>query len=133
MFAAFSKAQWRLTLLLLAICVVLAATAGALGISDNAAGGTLAYLSAVALVLAFVHPWRTARRFLLLTGASVLAFVACVVLSNVLENTGVGGGGIFFLMAIFLCPAGLTVGVIGTVVTVITSRRAHQPPARPQV
>lgn len=134
MFAAFSKVQWRRTLLLLVACAVLAAGAGALGISDNPPGGTLAYLSAIALVLAFVHPWRTTRRFLLLTGASVLAFVACAVLSNLLEAAGVGGGEIFFYVAIFLCPAALLVGVVGSVVTLIASRRAHHaPPPRPLV
>jgi membrane protease YdiL (CAAX protease family) len=132
MLEAFSKVQRRRTLLLLVVCGVLAAAAGAVGMDDNSVGGSLAWLSAIALVLAFAHPWRTSRRFLLLTGASVLAFVALVVVGGVIDNAGVDVGGIAFLLAIFLCPAGLVVGIIGAVVTLVASRRAHHvPPGRP--
>jgi hypothetical protein len=135
MFDAFTKAQWKRTLLLLVICGVLAAVAGAVGISDNSVGGSLAFLSAVALVLAVAHPWRTSRRFLLLIGASVVALVAIVVVGGLLDNAGVNMGAVgdfLFYVAIFLCPAGLLVGIIGAAVTWVTSRRAHHvPPARP--
>jgi hypothetical protein len=133
MFEAFSKPQWKRTLVFFVVCGALAAAAGVVGIDDNSVGGSLAWLSAIALVLAFAHPWRTSRRFLLLTGASVLAFVACTVLSATLENAGVAGaGGIFFLIAIFLCPAGFVVGIIGATVTLVASRRAHHvPPGKP--
>jgi hypothetical protein len=133
MFEAFSKPQWKRTLLLLVICGALAAAAGVVGIDDNLPGQSLAFLSAIALVLAFVHPWRTSRRFLLLTGASVLGFVVFAILSAVLENADVAGaGGVFFLLALFLCPAGLMVGIIGALATLVTSRRErHLPPAAP--
>jgi membrane associated rhomboid family serine protease len=132
MFEAFSKAQWKTTLIFFVVCGALAAAAGVVGMDDNPVGGALAWLSAIALVLAVAHPWRTSRRFLLLTGASVLAFIACTLLSVTLENAGIGGGGVFFLIAIFVCPAALVVGIIGAVVTWVTSRRAHHaPPARP--
>jgi hypothetical protein len=129
MLEAFAKPQEKQTLLLLVICGVLAAAAGVVGIDDNPAGQSLAYLSAIALVLALVHPWRTTKRFLLLVGASALGFVVFTVLSSVLENAGVEGvGGVFFLIAAMLCPAGLLVGIIGAVVTRVTSKRAHHLP-----
>ena len=128
MVEAFSKAQRRRTLVFLVICGVLAAAAVVVGVNDSLPGSSLAWLSAIALVLAFVHPWRTSRRFLLLIGASVLGFVAFAVLSSAMENAGVFGGGIFFILALFLCPAGLLVGAIGAVSTFVTSRRAHQVP-----
>jgi hypothetical protein len=132
MFEAFSKPQRRRTLLFLVICGALAAAAGVVGIDDNFPGQSLAWLSAIALVLAFVHPWRTSRRFLLLIGASALGFVVFAVLSASMENAGVGGGGVFFLLALFLCPAGLLVGITGAAVTWVTSIRAHHvPPAKP--
>jgi len=132
MVEAFSKPQRRRTLLFLVICGALAAAAGVVGMDDNFAGDSLAWLSAIALVLAFVHPWRTTRRFLLLIGASALGFVVFAVLSASMENAGVGGGGVFFLLALFLCPAGLLVGIIGAAVTWVTSIRAHRvPPAKP--
>jgi hypothetical protein len=131
MFEAFSKPQRRRTLLFLVICGALAAAAAAVGTSDNLPGQSLALLSAMALVLAFVHPWRTSRRFLLLTGASVLMFAVSTVLSNVFGDGSVAGG-VFFFIAIWLCPAGLLVGIIGALGTFVTSRRAHHlPPASP--
>ena len=134
MFEAFSKPQWKRTLVFFVVCGALAAAAGVVGIDDNSVGGSLAWLSAIALVLAFAHPWRTSRRFLLLTGASVLAFVALVVGGGVIDNAGVDVGGVAFLLAIFVCPAGLVVGVIGAVVTLVASRRAHQvPPGKPVI
>jgi hypothetical protein len=125
MIEAFSKSKWRRTLLFLLICGVLATAAGVVGVSDNLAGLSLALLSATALVLAFVYPWRTPKRYLLLIGASVLMFIASTVLSNVFGD-GSAAGGLFFFIAIWLCPAGLLVGIIGTVTTFITSRREHQ-------
>ncbi len=126
MVEAFSKAQRGRTVLFLVVCGALAAAAGVVGIDDNLPGQSLAWLSATALVLAFVHPWRTARRFLLLTGASLVGFVVFAVLSSVMESAGVVGGGVFLLLALFLCPAGLLVGIIGAVGTFIASRREHQ-------
>ena len=57
-----------------------------------------------------------------------LGFVVFAVLSAVMDNAGVGGGGVFFLLALFLCPAGFQVGIIGAVGTFATSRRAHRVP-----
>ena len=128
MFGAFSKPQRRRMLLFLVICGALAAAAGVVGVDDNLVGSSLVWLSAIALVLAFVHPWRTSRRFLLLIGASVLGFVVFAILSASMENAGVFGGGVFFLLALFLCPAGLLVGIFGAVGTFATSRRAHHLP-----
>ena len=144
MFEAFSTPpSRRRTLLLLAVCGVLAAAAGAVGIDDNLPGVSLAYLSATALVLAFVHPWRTSRQFRRLVYASGLGFVAFAVLSNVLEGVAwkVGGqspfegllngaGAVFFVIATLLCPPGFVVGVIGAVVTSRRERHAQpDPPA----
>jgi hypothetical protein len=128
MFEAFSKPQRRRTLLFLVICGALAVAAGVVGTTDNLVGSSLVWLSAIALVLAFVHPWRTSRRFLLLTGASALGFVVFAFLSAVMENAGVVGGGVFFLLALFLCPAGFLVGIIGAVGTFTRERRAHHVP-----
>ncbi len=134
MFEAFSTAQRRRTVLLLVICALLVAAAAAVGISDNFAGGLLALLSGIALVLAFVHPWRTTRRFLLLVGTAVVVFVAIVVVGGLMDNAGISVnmgavGDFLFYIAIFLCPAALVVGIIGAVVTWVTSRRAHHLPS----
>ena len=117
------------TFILFAICGVLAAAATAVGISDNPPGILLAYLSASAFVVAFVHPWRTSKQFLRLICISGLGFIVFAVLHNVFAGiapmAGVSGlghdllqgaGVVFFLVAILLCPPGLLVGVVGVVV-----------------
>jgi hypothetical protein len=131
----------RRTLLFLALCGVLAVAAGAVGIDDNPLGVSLAFLSATALVLAFVHPWRTSRQFRRLVYASVLGFVALAVLSNVVEaiasKVGVqspfagllnGVGAACFVIATLLCPAGLLAGIIGAVVTSRRERHSQYYP-----
>ena len=41
-------------------------------------------------------------------------FVVSVILSNVFEAVGFAlGGGVFFIIAVMLCPAALLVGLIG--------------------
>jgi hypothetical protein len=133
----------RWTLLLLAVCGTLAAVTGMVGIDDNPLGVALAFLSATALVLAFVHPWRTSRQFRRLIYAAGLGFVVLTVLSNVFEAVAAkvgtqsplegllnGAGAIFFLIAVLLCPPALLVGVIGAVVTSRRERYSTPPGSR---
>ena len=114
------------SLMLLAVCGVLAFAASVLGISDNPPGLVLAFLSTIAFVLAFVHPWRTSKQFLFLVYASGLGFVIFVILHNVFEviaskmgESGLaysllnGAGVAFFFIAILVCPSGLLVGAVG--------------------
>jgi len=114
----------------------MAVAAIVVGIEDNPLGIALGFLSASALVLGFAHPWRTPRPFRRLIYASVVGFVALVIISNVLEATFSkvavpsaveallnGAATVAFL----LCPAGFLVGVIGAIVA---SRR--QRPSSPE-
>ena len=113
----------------LAVCGVLAGAAAAVTIIDyNPVGlrGILAFLSASAFVLAFVHPWRAAKQFVHLIYAAGLGLIVFVVLHNVFDAVAstVGGSGLVhglldgaavvcFFGAILLCPAGLLVGAVG--------------------
>lgn len=126
----------RLTSVFLAVCCAAAAAAAVVGISDNPPGITLAFAAATALVLAFVHPWRAAKRFGLLLGASVLALVVLAILHNVFEgvageltDAGVlrsllqGLGVVAFLLAVLICPPAILVGAVGSVVMFVRNRR----------
>jgi hypothetical protein len=106
------------------------------GISDNPPGILLALAAAVALVLAFVHPWRTRRQFGRLLLASVLGFLLFVVLYNVFDALAgmadhvavlhgllEGVGGAAFLLATLVCPAAILVSVVALVVALIRNRR----------
>ena len=127
----------RMTLILLAICGLLAIAAVAVGIDDNPPGVLLAFLAATAFVLAFVHPWRTARKFMFLLLASVLGFILFIILSiisdSIVQNPASSDTlkkliespvnealSIIFAM---LCPAVFIVGAGGSVFMFIRNRR----------
>lgn len=143
MLKAFSTLHNRYrTFILFAICGLLAFAATNVGISDNPPGLLLAFLSASALIIAFVHPWRASKHFLRLIYASGLGFIVFAVLYNVFvglaSEVGVSGlwhdllngaGVVFFLVAILLCPPGLLVGAIGAIV--MSRRERHSQPDIP--
>ena len=124
------------TVVFMAIAAVLAAAAGIVGISDNPPGILMLYAGAFALVLAFVHPWRTSRQFRYLLYASVLGLVVFAVVHNVFEVVAgrMGGPGFVvavlqgiqvaaFLIAILICPPALVIGAVGGVAMAIRNRR----------
>jgi hypothetical protein len=137
MIEAFSTSRNRnRTFILFAVCGVLAIAAAAIGIDDNPPGLLLAYLSASAFVLAFVHPWRTARQFRFLLYASVLGFALFAILNNVfaavahnsatagaLQNLLQGLAVASFFLATLICPAAFIVGAVRSVAMFIRSRR----------
>jgi uncharacterized membrane protein (UPF0136 family) len=123
--------------ILLVICGLSAIAAAAVGIDDNPPGILLAFLAVTAFVLAFVHPWRTARKFMFLLLASVLGFVLFVILSiifdSVAQNPATSGAlqdlmqspafDALNLIIALICPAAFVVGVVGSVAMFIRSRR----------
>lgn len=136
--SAFSTPHIRkMTLILLAICGLLAITAAAVGIDDNPPGIILAFLAATAFVLAFVHPWRTARMFIYLLFASILGFVLFIILNIFLDTASqdpATAGALqgllqcpavdsVILINAMICPAAIMVGAVGSVVMYIRSRR----------
>jgi hypothetical protein len=137
MIDALSTPRIRIwTLILLVICGLSAIAATAVGIDDNPPGILLAFLAATAFVLAFVHPWRTSRQFRRLLYASVLGFVVFGLLHILFEaiasNLGDSGlvqdllngtGVALFLIATLVCPPGLLVGAVGSVVMSIRNRQ----------
>lgn len=141
MIAALSTRGNRLrTFTLLGVCGLSAIGAAALGIDDNPPGILLAYLAAIAFVLAFAHPWRTPRQFLGLLAVSIVGLFAFVVLDGLLEpganSLGRGtlvldflhaAGTALFLIAVMVFPAGMLVGAVGAVIMAIRNRRGLPP------
>jgi glucan phosphoethanolaminetransferase (alkaline phosphatase superfamily) len=134
---AFSQPNRVKSFILLAICGVLAIAAVAVGIDDNPPGILMAFLAAIAFVLAFVHPWRSARRFTFLLLASVLGFVLFAALNissdliiqnpatsaalrNLIESPANETLTVTFAM---LLPAAFLVGAIGAVAMLLRNRR----------
>ena len=124
------KKSRKVTVGLVILCCVLLLAAFIVGISDNPPGLALCYLATVSLILAFVHGWRKVKYFLILLGSSVIGFAVFVVLHNVfyalaeissdvvvLNRSLEFLHAVFFLVAIFVCPAGLLIGTIGGMLT----------------
>jgi len=112
------------------LCCVSLIAAFIVGISDNPPGLALCYLATVSLILAFVHTWRKVKYFLILLGGSVIGFAVFAVLHNVFYALAEISSDIVvlsqmlkfldaasFLVAIFVCPAGLLIGAIGGMLT----------------
>ena len=138
MIAAFSTPRNRIkTFILLAICGLLAIAAATVGIDDNLLGILLAFLAAIAFVLAFVHPWRTANKFMFLLLASVLGFVLYIILNIILDTAAqdpTTAGALQDLLQspvvdassmiiAMICPAAFIVGAVGSVAMFIRNRR----------
>ena len=76
--------------------------------------------------------WSLLKKFLLLTGASAAGFLLFILLHNAVysllthffgtdfwDRIGLGDEPFFFIMAIFVCPIGFLVGVVGRIVLAI--------------
>ena len=138
MTSAFSPPHNRkMTLILLAMCGLLVIAAVVVGIDENLPGILLAFLAATAFVLAFVHPWRTARKFMFLLLASILGIVLFIILNIILDtvaqnpaNTGTLQDLLqspvidaFIIIIAMICFAAFFVGAVGSVAMFIRNRR----------
>ena len=128
------------TLILLVICGSSVVAAAFVGIDDNPPGILLAFLAAIAFVLAFVHPWRTSRQFVRLLYISVAGFIVSAILHNIFEavaaKLGDSGllpdllsvaGGAFFFIAVLICPSAVLVAVVGTLIMFLRNHPRHTP------
>lgn len=126
------------TIAFLTICGLSAIASVVVGIDDNPPGVLLAFLAAIAFVLAFAHPWRTARKFVFLLLASILGIILFIVVNiitdsmaqapetsgavqNLLDNPVYEALNLIFAMII---PAAFIVSVVGSIIMFIRNR--HQ-------
>jgi len=133
-----NKLRWT-TLALIAVGCAFLAAGLVIGIADNPPGLALVYLAVSAWIAAFAHRWRRVRSFLILLVASLVGFPLAVVLHNgfyALAEVASAVVGlsqvlaflevVFFLIAIFVCPSGVLIGAVGSVVLALSC--SHQRP-----
>ena len=131
-----TKSNRRVTLLWCVICCGSLIAAFIVGVSGNPPGLVLCYVATISIILAFVHSWRRTKYFFILLCASLVGFVVFVVLHNVFYGLARMAADIivlgrlleffhavFFLIAILVCPTGFLIGVVGSVVAIITHFR----------
>ena len=132
-----TKSSRKASFILLAICCVSLVAAFLIGIDDNPPGLLLCLIAAAAFFLAFVHTWRKAKYFLILSGASLIGIFFFAVLHNVFYGLGQMAADIIvlkhllgfldagsFLVAILVCPAGCLIGVVGSVLMYFRQRKS---------
>ena len=123
----------RSTLALVAAGCVLLAAGLVVGVNDNPPGLVLVYLAVCAWIAAFAHRWRRVKPFLILLVVSLVGFPLCVVLHNAfyaLAQVASGVWGLsqvlvfldvlFFLIGILVCPPGVLIGAVGSVVLALS-------------
>ena len=133
----FGSAKNRKTgLILITTGIFLMIAANIIGISDNPPGIILAFLSICAIMLAFVHHWTKLKMFLILLIGSIVGFPVFAVLHNLFHALGKMAKDIIiveqlleildvssFLIAIFLCPIGIILGAVGSIVLSIKNKK----------
>ena len=127
------------TLALIAVGCAFLAAGLVIGIGDNPPGLVLVYLAVSTWIAAFAHRWRRVKSFLILLVASLIGFPLSAVLHNVfyalaevasdvvgLTQVLVFLEVVFFLIALFVCPPGVLIGAVGSVVLALSRfRRAE--------
>ena len=126
----------RATLILIAMGCGFLAAALLIGVNDNPPGLALVYLAVAAWILAFARRWRRVRSFVILLGVGLVGFLLSVILHNLLYALSelaadmvvlsrVLGflGVVFFIFGVLVCPPGVLIGVVGSVVMAVRDRR----------
>ena len=123
--------------ILAGIFCALVISAIVVGVSDNIPGIVLCYLATVVLAVAATRTWRKTKRFLILVVASVIGFFVFVFLHNAfyaltiltnhiaaLSHLMEAFHVVFFIIAVFLCPATFLVGgAVSSIVCAIIERK----------
>lgn len=136
MFESFESPHRSLTVILVVLAAASAAGAFLLGVDDNPPGIALAVIAGTSLVTAFVHHWRSPKRFLALCAIS-LGFVAISVGILIAIDISVTGGHLpeavvppvesvgnaLALMVAFLAVPSVFVGLAGALVAWLAGRR----------
>lgn len=123
-------------LILAGIFCALIISAIVVGVSDNIPGIVLCYLATIVLAVAATRTWRKTKRFLVLVVASAIGFFVFVFLHNAFYALTIVTNHIaalshlmevfhvvFFIIAVFLCPATFLVGVVGSIFCAVIERR----------
>ena len=120
------------------ISIVLIIFALIIGIDDNPPGALLIYLGSFVLIITFVHHWRESKKFLILFISSIFGAIIFGVLHNLFDGLQKMMGDIIilsqilvflsvttFLIALIVCPPGILIGLVGSIVLYFKNRKSN--------
>ncbi|MCB9211427.1 MAG: hypothetical protein H6609_18845 [Ignavibacteriales bacterium] len=89
--------------------------------TESQLGLVIIFMGVVFIVSSFTYKIQKPKSFLILLFSSIGSFIVFALLHNIFEGLGDGTifksiGAFFFILAIILCPAAITVGIIGFIV-----------------
>lgn len=135
-FESFESLNVRVTVILIVVATFSAAGAVLVGIDDNPLGIALAMIAGTALVVAFVHHWRSPKRFLALCAISLGLVVISAGIIIAIDISVMGGqvpesvaqsvesaGNALALVVSFLAVPSVFVGLVGALVAWLAGRR----------
>ncbi len=131
------KSNRRLTFTFLGIGCILFIIALVIGIAENPPGIVLFYIAVFAWMLAFVHGWRETKKFSFLMVSSIIGVPVFILLHNafyalnqlsaditVLNQPLEFLHALSFLIAIIICPVGISIGIVGTIAVYFKNRKS---------
>ena len=129
-------------LLILIVILGVSITGAVLEGTASMSGIGLIYLSIAALGVILTRRWKSARRYLVLLGASIGVFFFSVLLYNIIHGlfqhwlganfwgkTITGDELLFFSIAVFICPVAFIIGAVGSITLAIKSLVHRNKPA----
>lgn len=136
MFTSFRSPYRRVSLILMALAAASAAGAVLVGVDDNPPGLALVVLAGTMLVTAFVHHWRSTKRFFALSaiafglGAIMVGILIAIDISlteghvaePIAPAVDFGGNALALILAFLVAPS-ILVGLAGALVMLLVARR----------
>jgi len=132
----FNEDNRKKTVILLSISIVLIIFALIIGIDDNPPGVFLIYFGFITLILVFIHHWRDSKKFLILFVSSIFGAIIFGVLHNLFDGLQKMMGDIIilsqilvflsvisFMIALLVCPPGILIGIVGSLVFYFKGRK----------
>lgn len=112
--------------------------ASLIGISDNLPGILLCFLGVLSLIFSFIHHWRNVKSYKVLFFVSMIGLFVFAVLHNFLDFAGQHYENshqllsqflnflsvIFFLVAVFVCPFTMLIGLAGFIIIKYRERKS---------
>ena len=119
-----SKRKFSYVLLVLGAILVIFALVN--GVSDNTPMILMSILGVLVFSIAFVHHWREIRKFQIMLFVSLISIIFFILMHNVFYGLAAKSEDIFilysildflsvlfFLIVVYICPIGITIGLIG--------------------